>query len=188
MKKHFLILNLVLAGLLSFTSCDKDEEIPDPEPTPKKEQIATVVRIVFEPLTGPTIPPISYPYLEVEYDTEKGTYNTFSKNLKTSTEYKAVVTFEDRRVSPVLDITALIKSKADEYQVFIKTDSPALALEVTDKDSKNLPLGLELKATTGNEMKSANLTIIVRHAPGTKNGTIEEGKEVFNTFKSINIF
>ena len=183
------MLTLLVAGFFLLSSCDKDENTdPEPDPTPKKEQVATFMRIDFTPTTGPVTPPILYPYIEVEYDNEKGTYSSSSKNLKISTEYTVSVNFKDKRVSPELNISDLIKSKAEEYQVFIKTDNPALQFEVLDKDSKNLPIGLELKATTGNEIKSVNMTTIIIHAPGTKNGTVTVGKEVFNTFKSVNIF
>jgi hypothetical protein len=45
---------------------------------------------------------------------------------------------------------------------------------ITDKDSKNLPVGLESTWTTGTSANGA-LQIILRHQPGVKNGTESPG-------------
>jgi len=172
----FLIAVLFAATTIS---CDKDDAPdPDPDPEPKEEQIATYLKMVFKPVGDTLLPPAAYPYVRVEIEDGRSTRS--STSLRTNRAYDVSVVLEDRRLEPIKDITQLIASKADQYQLFIKAKEELIVFEAQDVDSKGLPIGLQWRATvkeTQSFFNSYEITII--DAPGTKNGTSTVGKKVF---------
>lgn len=188
MKNLFYPFLLTVLSTFVLISCDKDDSIPDPDPDPdpKVENIASYVKISFKPIGDTITPPAAYPYVIAEL--EEGRWSTTSRNLKKNLSYNVTVVLEDRRTSPVKDINQLMLSKADEYQLFIKTNETLIQLEAVDKDSKGLPIGLQWKATTGAEIGLSNtVDVVLIQAPGTKNGTPTVGKKVLEFFSSLSV-
>jgi hypothetical protein len=73
--------------------------------------------------------------------------------------------------NPVANIKEEVAKEAVDH-LFVFKPAPAniLTVTVTDKDSKNLPVGLVADAvTTG--AGTGTLQVILRHQPGSKNGT-----------------
>ena len=68
-----------------------------------------------------------------------------------------------------------MKEEANDHILFY-TATPAGLLSVTrtDKDAKNLELGLTTSVVT-NAAGTGTLKITLRHQPGTKNGTFTPG-------------
>jgi hypothetical protein len=188
MKTLFLPFLLSAFSTFLLISCDKDDPIPDPDPDPdpKVENIASYVKILFEPIGDTITPPAAYPYIISEI--EEGRWTSSSRNLKKNRSYDVTIVMEDRRTSPVKDINQLVLSKADEYQLFIKTNETLIQLEAVDKDSKGLPIGLQWRATTGAEIGLGNtVDVVLIHAPGTKNGTPTVGKKVLEYFAFLSV-
>ena len=78
-----------------------------------------------------------------------------------------------------------IAEEADDHLFFFESTPAALVnVVIQDKDSKNLPLGLLSKWTTGTT-GSGTTRITLRHQPGEKNGTFSPGdtdiEVTFNT-------
>lgn len=100
--------------------------------------------------------------------------------LKAGSTYTGKIELLDESKNPVEDITEEVKEEADAHQFFY-TAQGALAgrvtVTITDKDSKNLPVGLEFTvavsagaAVTGSAANSLNVAL--SHFDGTtKNGT-----------------
>lgn len=181
MKNLFYPFLLAVLSTFSLTSCDKEDSTPDPDPDPdpKVEQIASYLKMAFEPVGDTITPPALYPYVRCELN--DSFWNKSTSGLRKNRIYEVSIVFEDRRTNPVKDINALILSKADEYQFFILSNNEYEKFEPLDIDSKGLPIGLRWKATVkGNTTLFSNdYDFIMIHAPGTKNGTPSVGKKVF---------
>jgi hypothetical protein len=87
--------------------------------------------------------------------------------LTASKAYEVELDFLDESKNPAEDITSEIRAEADDHEVFYKLSNALVTITRTDKDSKNLPVGLKADIVTSSS-GSATLTIILKHKPGTK--------------------
>jgi hypothetical protein len=96
--------------------------------------------------------------------------------LKPNAVYNTTITLLDESKTPAEDITEEIEEEADDHQFFY---TPTAGLNVTiayeDKDSKQLPLGLKTKMTTG-AASTGKLKVTLKHQAGTKNNNINTGE------------
>ncbi len=78
------------------------------------------------------------------------------------------------------DVKAEILAEADNHLFVFKPAGANIAVVITDKDSKGLPLGLEAAATTS-AASSGTLRVILRHQIGNKDGTEIPGSTDIDT-------
>jgi hypothetical protein len=106
-------------------------------------------------------------------------------NLKANTTYTVATELLDERKNPADNVTNEIEEEGDEHRVFhlfyasataAVKDSITTAATVTplDKDSKNLPIGLEISMVTKAAF-TGFLNVVVRHQPGAKDGSYAPG-------------
>jgi hypothetical protein len=169
-KRNFLkpAFGLFLAaGLLS--ACDKDDE----EPHNEGELITTVTLTMQEAGTANTVTATFR-----DPDGEGGNVPTQFDEivLKPNTVYNTTISLLDESKTPAENIGEEIEEEADEHQFFY---TPTSGLNVTvaydDQDSKNLPLGLKTRVTTG-AASTGKLKVTLKHQPGTKNNNIATGE------------
>jgi len=94
--------------------------------------------------------------------------------LDTSSVYQGIIELMDESKNPAIDITEEIEAEKDDH-LFIYRQNPLessirFTVERTDKDSKNLPVGLKYTLNTRNIPGSSTLIVTLKHQPGTKNG------------------
>jgi hypothetical protein len=94
--------------------------------------------------------------------------------LDTSSVYQGVIELMDESKNPAIDITKEVEEEKDDH-LFIYRQNPLessirFSVERTDKDSKNLPVGLQFKLSTRNLQGPSLLLVSLKHQPGTKNG------------------
>jgi hypothetical protein len=168
-KRSFIkpvLLLFLTASLLS--SCDKDNEEPENE----EELITTVTLAMQEVGTTNTVTATFR-----DPDGEGGNAPTKFDEivLKPNKVYNTTITLQNESVSPPEDITKEILAEADDHQFFY---TPTAGLNVTvaydDKDSKNLPIGLKTKITTG-AASTGKLKVTLKHQPGSKNNSMAIG-------------
>jgi hypothetical protein len=156
------------AGLLS--GCDKDE---DEQPTNEGELITTVTLTMQEVGTTNTVTATFR-----DPDGEGGNAPTKFDEivLKPNAVYNTTITLLDESKTPAENISEEVEEEADDHQFFY---TPTTGLNVTvaydDKDSKNLPVGLKTKTTTG-AASTGKLKVTLKHQPGTKNNNIATGE------------
>ncbi len=68
----------------------------------------------------------------------------------------------------------VIEEAVDHLFVFKPTPANVLTVTITDKDSKNLPLGIVSDAVT-TTAATGKLQVILRHQPGVKTGAEAPG-------------
>ncbi|GAA3984175.1 hypothetical protein [Hymenobacter antarcticus] len=169
-QSRFRLAALLLATPLIFSSC-KDKK--DPEPADDNEQITTVTYLLT-PAAGSTAPTATVTWRDT--DGTGGNAPTIGTlNLKPNTTYTGALTLLDETKNPVVVTSDEIRKELDDHLFFFDT-TPASLLGITrtDKDSKNLEVGLATRVVT-TAAGTGNLKITLRHQPGTKNGTFAPG-------------
>lgn len=159
----------LLAAAPLFSACSNDDD--DPTPDDDNEQITTVT-YTLTPVGGGT--PVSATYRDV--DGEGGAAPVEgSLTLAANTAYTGTLTLLDETKTPVVNTSAEILKEADDH-LFVYTTTPANLLTITrtDRDSKNMEIGLQTSLATS-AAGTGNLKITLRHQPGTKNGSETPG-------------
>ncbi len=168
-QKYWLLL---LASINMLVACKKAPQ----EPT--DNELITNVKLKFTELGTTTITTFEWK----DPDGDGGAAPTkFDKiSLKPNKTYGFTIELFDDSKSPATNISEEVAGEADEH-LFVYTPTPAslLTFTITDKDSKNYPIGLkaEVKTTTAGTGK---LKVQLRHQPGSKNGTATPGSDDVN--------
>ena len=146
---------------LIMTACKKDDVKPEDS---NEEELITTVQLKIKESGTNTINTFSWKDVDgvggnppVKQDI------TLSPNKS----YEVEVGFLDESKMPAKDITDEVKEEANDHEVFFQSSSSFIAITRTDKDSKNLPLGLQSSWVTG-VAASGNVKVILKHKPGTK--------------------
>lgn len=173
---HTRLLVLV-ALVLTLGSCTKEDPAPEDE-----NELITTVRLKFtESGTSSTQ---TFEWKDIDGD--GGTAPTISSvSLRASRTYKLDVEFLDESKSPAENKTAEILQKADEHLVVITPSTSSLfTYTATDKDSRNLPIGLTGSFVSG-AASTGTIKVQLRHQPPVngqpaKNGTMTPGSDDAN--------
>ncbi|MBC6608627.1 hypothetical protein H8B13_17505 [Hymenobacter sp. BT188] len=171
------LFNKSLIGLLVaapfFVSCDDDNDGPTPDES--NEQITTV-RYVLTPTTG-TGTPVTVEYRDPDGD--GGTAPTIGNlTLAPNTTYTGRLTLLDETKNPAEDITAEIQDESDEHLFVFTPTGTNVTVTITDRDAKNLPIGLQTQVVTGAANATGttgSLRVVLRHQPEGKDGTPTPG-------------
>jgi hypothetical protein len=99
--------------------------------------------------------------------------------LDTATQYLGEIELFDESKNPVINISKEVEKEKDDHLFIYRQDplesSIRFSVEISDKDSRNLPVGLKFKVNTKNLTGTTKLNVILKHQPGTKNGSAEPG-------------
>ena len=100
--------------------------------------------------------------------------------LNPNKNYDFSIEILDETKNPVESISDVIEIEKEEH-LFIYTSNPAslLVFKITDKDDKNLPVGLKATVKTGSA-GTGTLKVQLRHQPGVKDGTPIPGSDDIN--------
>lgn len=178
MKKNIALF--AAAATLLFAACKKEK---NETPTENENEEITTVKLTF---TNKAVPAEKVIATWKDLDGSGGTAPVIDKiNLKANTTYTLATEVLDETKNPPDNVTGEIEEEADEHRLFHLffvnanapvTDSVNTAATVIplDKDANNLPIGLEVSVATKAAF-TGFLRMVVRHQPGTKNGTYGPG-------------
>jgi hypothetical protein len=160
-RKIATLTAAVFSLSLFMTACKKDKVKPDDS---NEEELITTVKLKITE-SGTTT---TNTYSWKDLDGEGGNLPVIQGiTLSPNKSYEVEVDFLDESKNPAEDITEEILEEADDHEVFYQLSNALVTITRTDKDTKNLPLGLKADVVTSGS-GSANLTIILKHKPGTK--------------------
>lgn len=173
-------LMAAIVAAISFTGCKKDE-LPEVE----EEELITTLRIKFvNKVLANDIRTFTYKDL----DGAGGTAPTIEDiRLAANATYTMTVdAVLNEAASPAQNIKTEIEAEANDHLfVYKPTTGLNLTITVTDRDTKNLPIGLAGNANTG-AASTGKVQVILRHQPGTKNGTETPGStDIDATFNVV---
>jgi hypothetical protein len=168
MKKYLAIL----AAVLLFTSCKKDDNI---EPTDDNELI-TRVELTFKNNTTNAV--VKYTFQDKDGD-PKTAPEKFDKIVlnKGVTYTMSIEAFDDTK-SPVTDITKEIDEESDVHLfVFKTTPASLLAVSILDKDKNGFPIGLSSSAKTSATAGTGKFNVLLKHQPILNGVKVKSGQE-----------
>lgn len=169
-QSRFRLAALLLAFPLAFSSCSDDND--DPTPDEDNEQITTVTYVLTPTTAGGSTATVTWR----DTDGTGGNAPTIGTlNLRPNTTYTGAITLLDETKTPVANITDEVAKESDEH-LFIYTGTPASLLNITrtDRDAKNLEIGLATRVVT-TAAGSGTLKVTLRHQPGSKDGSATPG-------------
>ena len=171
MLKQQLKFGLIAAivTVISITGCKKDNELPNVD----EEELITTLRLKFVN-SGNAADVRTFSYRDL--DGTGGNAPTIEQ-IRLAANATYVMTVDavlNESETPAEDIKAEIVEEADEHLFVYKKTGANLTITVTDKDVNNLPIGLAANAVTG-AVSTGTLQVLLRHQPGTKNGTETPG-------------
>ena len=159
------LLFILLAGALTFVSCEKD----DPE-IPNEEELITTVKYTLKP--QPDGSAVVFQFRDLDGD--GGNQPVFTTAaLKPGTIYSGTLELLNEAEMPVEYITEEIEDEGDEHQFFFISTNNIL-VKYNDTDLNGKPVGLKTTLTTGTA-GSGKLKIILRHQPNKNNSGVAIG-------------
>jgi hypothetical protein len=173
MNKSFLPLSC-LAGLLAFSACKDDAD--DPKKNEENELITKVhLHLVKE---SDTTRMAHAEWKDLTPDDPVGR-SIDTLILDTATTYLGEIELSDESKNPPVNISDEVAEEKDDHLFIYRQDplesSTRFTVEISDKDSRNLPVGLKFKLSTKKIQGITKLNVILKHQPGTKNGSPDPG-------------
>jgi hypothetical protein len=161
----------MVALVLVFTGCKKEEEPEAPAPAdPVPAVITTVVLTFTDPETSEV-----FEMRSVDTDGDGGNAPTITADaLPGGRAYSLTVTVLDQAQSPTVDVTPRILAQAAEHQFFFAVQAAALTISYSDQDPGGRPVGLTNLAITG-AAGSGTLTVTLRQGPDKEAAGVAAG-------------
>lgn len=162
-QKNWLVALAVSSVLVGCKEADPEAE---------ENEFISTVQLVFTPAAGGNAVTATWRDL----DGEGGAAPTITPLvLAANTTYNVSVKFLNETVSPADDITKEVQEEGDEHLVVL-TPAPAnlIQLTITDRDSRNLPIGLASRAVTA-MAGTGMIQVVLRHQPPVNGQPIKNG-------------
>jgi hypothetical protein len=161
------LLFILLAGALTFVSCEKD----DPE-IPNEEELITTVAVTFT--GGGQI--ITLTSRDLDGDGPNAPVITQTGgNFQNSTTYSGSVLFLNELENPVEDITEEVAEEAEDHQVFYQITNNLGTFVYSDLDADGKPIGLIFNFTTSNS-GTGQIQVTLRHLPNKSANGVANGE------------
>ena len=169
---------ILAIATLSIQSCKKE-----PVANSENEVITTLQVVATDSASGLPAGVFTFKDLDGDKPTPPSVFDTIK--LSPNKTYTVSLIVLDESKNPIDSTSVQIAEEADDHLFFFESTPASLVnVSIQDKDSKNLPVGLLSKWTTG-PAGSGTTKITLRHQPGVKNGTYNPGdtdvEVTFNT-------
>ncbi|MFQ3352201.1 MAG: hypothetical protein ACI914_001461 [Candidatus Marivariicella framensis] len=153
----------ILALILSFTSCSKDDD-PAPEVV-NEEEVITTLEVTLNSGSSTII----MKYQDLDSDGPNEPVITISGNLTSGTTYVGLIRVLNELESPAEDITEEVEEEDLDHQFFYTVGSGLdLTTEYSNFDSAGNNLGTKFNLTAGSA-SSGSLTFSLVHEPTKPN-------------------
>ncbi|MDP2176394.1 MAG: hypothetical protein Q8K70_10845 [Bacteroidota bacterium] len=157
------------ALLFTFNACKSDDPKPADQPINEGELITTLKVELTDSATGRVFNTAYFKDLDGEGGNPPTQFDTIKLNGNRT--YFCKVTLLDESKTPSEDITEEVKEEAHEHLFVYESSNQKIKVSITDKDKNNLPLGIESKWQTMNNL-DGKLKVILKHqSNGIKNGS-----------------
>ncbi len=167
--KHFAIICTMIVLL---AACKDSNITPSNPPSNEAELITTMKVILTDSATSQV-----YPFIFRDTDGEGGAGPTQFDTIQLSAGhvYYSNLLLLDESKAVIDTISNEVLEEADDHLVFYDVTGADINVSLTDKDSKQLPLGLQSIWRTG-AVSSGQINIQLKHQPGVKDGSKAPGE------------
>lgn len=171
--KNYLISALFLTALIS--GCKKDDDkVNNPPPIVNEQEIITTMTLRFED-SSDAGKVVYATFRDPDGDGGAG-YDIFDTiKLEANKTWYTTLILLNETANPVDTISNDVMDEADEHLICFTPSGTSSSVEITDQDGNGLPLGLFSKWKSGS-IGSGTMQIVLRHQPGTKNGSCTPGE------------
>jgi len=171
-KKTMLMVFGALLGAAFFTSCKKDRL----KPRDNEGELITTVELRFTEQGSSEAKHFFFRDTDGEGGNPPSDHDEIV--LDADKTYFCEIFFRNEAVEPAEDITEEIEEEGVDHQVYFETDpATLLAIEILDRDTDGLPLGLQSKwVTTGSG--TGTVIVTLKHKPEQKaaNDPVSKGE------------
>lgn len=170
MNTKFLGLLAIFILSIFIFSCKRNVTTP---PNPNEEELITTFQFILKDSLG-ILPTQVVTYKDIDGDGGAAPSVWDTIQLQSNRTYLAEIVLLNESANPVDTISNEVKKEANEH-IFCLEASPAnIEITRTDKDGNNLELGLKSIWRSKN-ISQGTLQVILKHQPGSKNGTCTPG-------------
>jgi hypothetical protein len=182
MKNKYLLI--LAAASVIFTSCKKDDDSPQNPGTGNNQgEIITTVILQFTDSAG-VAPDAEFTFRDPDGSGGNGYVEFDTIRLVSNTTYLAEILLLDETKSPADTISVEVLEEAEDHIFFFLHTGVNVTTGYLDSDANGLPVGIQTKWRTGTA-SSGTSQVILKHQPGTKDGTMGPGEtDVDVTFQS----
>lgn len=171
--KNFRIHAIALVALVTFSSCNNDDDATIPV---NEEEVITTITATFTPTAGGT--PVVLTSRDLDGDGPDAPVVTVAGHFTAGAAYSGAVTFLNELGSPADNITLEVAEEGDEHQIFYQQTGLG-TIVYNDTDENGRPIGLAFTYTAAATPVNGNLTITLRHEPN-KEATGVAGGNIAN--------
>lgn len=156
----------LFAVIFSFAACEDDHTHDDGE-------VITTVKVLCTDSANSALPMREFRFEDPDGPGGNNPTRLDTISLDSGSTTLVSLRFEDASSGTVKDITTEIRAEAQDHIVCVQPAGLALNVTVSDSDGKH-PIGLESRWKS-TAKGAGTLTIVLKHQPGSKNGTCDPG-------------
>jgi hypothetical protein len=176
-KLFTTLLLAVLSALLLSTSCKKDEDLdPVAPPAQNAGEVITTIKLTFTDSANASNV-FNATFNDPDGDGGNGPTQFDTITLAPNKTYFVSILLLDITKSPVDTISNEVLEEANDHMFFFHHTGVGVNTIYLDQDTNNPPLGIGLstKWKTDGTLTNGTSQIILKHQPGSKNGTETPG-------------
>lgn len=162
----------IVMMLLALMGACKDEVSPINPPQNATELITTMQMVIKDSATGEIK---TFAFKDPDGEGGNGPTQFDTITLKSGSVYNCELILLDESKSTADTISNEVQEEADEHLMFYDVAGAAVNISITDKDSKQLPLGLRSIWRTA-QIGQGTVTVQLKHQPGQKDGSRAPGE------------
>lgn len=170
---HFTILLLTL-GLLSLSSCKKDDTDPTNPGDPNESELITTIKLTFRDTSG-TTPDRQFIFKDADGDggNPPSVFDTI--RIDSQKVYDVSVLLLDESKTPSDTISNEVLAEAEDHMFFFLHSGVNISTTYLDADANGIGLGLESRWVSGATSTGIS-RVVLKHQPGIKDGTFGPGE------------
>lgn len=170
--KTIKFITSVFVTIVLYSSCKKDKA-PDPQTPPPVNQgeVITTLKLIFTDSAN-TSSISAFVFKDADGEGGNGPSIFDTIKIQSNKTYFVSVLLLDETKNPVDTTSNEVLEEANDHLLFFHHNNVNVNTSYIDQDSNNppLPIGLSTKWKTGN-ISSGTSQVILKHQPGTKNGS-----------------
>lgn len=173
-----------MLSLTAAVSCKKDDDDPANPPDENESELITTIKMMFTD-SAEVLPDTTFVFRDIDGIGGNPPSRFDTIHLSAGNTFWVQILLLDESKVPTDTISVEVLEEAEDHQFFFIHTGVDITTTYRDSDSNGLPLGLSTRWVSG-APGAGTSTIILKHQPGVKDGTMVPGEtDVELEFQSI---